>query len=119
MAIDSAFASYRDIVRDKIANIPILSLLRTPLSYLLIGNSFSPDAIVTSISPTPLLIIHGTADPVVPYSHGKRLFERAREPKQLWTIEGGDHTEAFADASSVYRQRLAAFFDESLKRQQK
>jgi fermentation-respiration switch protein FrsA (DUF1100 family) len=114
VAIDSAFASYQGIVRDKIAAIPILSYLRNPLSHLLIGNDLSPEAVVANIAPTPLLIIHGTADPVVPYSHGKRLFELAREPKKFWTIEGGEHTEAFADPASPYRQRLVAFFDEAL-----
>lgn len=115
VVIESAFSSYRDIVRDKIADIPLLSLLRTPLSFLLIGNGFSPDAAVAAISPTPLLIIHGTGDRVVPYSQGKRLFELAREPKQLWTIEGGDHTGAFEDPGSEYRQRLVAFFKASLE----
>ena len=114
VAIDSAFASYRGIVRDKIAEMPLLSVLRTPLSHLLIGDDFSPAAVVANIAPTPLLIIHGTGDPVVPYSHGKRLFELAREPKQFWTIQGGDHTEAFADSGSVYCKRLVAFFDAAL-----
>lgn len=114
VAVESAFSSYRDIVRDKIADIPLLSLFRTPLSYLLIGNSFTPDAVVAAIAPTPLLIIHGTGDRVVPYSHGMRLFELAREPKQLWTINGGGHTEAFVDPASGYRQRLVAFFNDAL-----
>ena len=115
VAIESAFSSYRDIVRDKIADIPLLSLFRTPLSRLLIGNSFSPDAVIAAIAPTPLLIIHGTGDLVVPYAHGTRLFELARKPKQLWTIEGGGHTEAFADPGSEYRQRLTAFFNDALE----
>ena len=114
MAIDSAFASYREIVRDKIGEMPLLALLRTPLASLLIGNDLSPDTFVASIAPTPLLLIHGTADPVVPYSHGQRLFALAREPKQFWTIDGGEHTAAFADPGSVYCQRLVTFFDEAL-----
>lgn len=115
VAIDSAFASYQSIVRDKIAAMPLLSLFCSPLSRLLIGDDFSPDAVIAKIAPTPLLIIHGTGDPVVPYSHGKRLFELAREPKQFWTIEGGEHTEAFADSGSVYRQRLVDFFTQALE----
>ncbi|OGU16243.1 MAG: alpha/beta hydrolase [Geobacteraceae bacterium GWC2_53_11] len=114
VVIESAFSSYREIVRDKIAAIPLLSLLRTPLSGLLIGNDYSPDATIAAISPTPLLIIHGTDDNVIPVSHGKRLFELAREPKQLWTVEGGGHIEAFVDAGSVYRRRLVAFFENAL-----
>lgn len=117
VAIESAFSSYREIVKDKIGAIPLLSLLRTPLSCLLIGNDYSPDAAIAAISPTSLLIIHGTDDGVIPVSHGKRLFELAREPKQLWIVEGGGHIEAFVDAGSAYRRRLATFYDEALKKQ--
>lgn len=116
VVIESAFSSYREIVKDKIGAIPLLSLLRAPLSCLLLGDRYAPDNVVADIAPVPLVIIHGTADGVVPYSHGKRLFELAREPKQLWTLEGGDHTEAFIDAASVYRERLVAFYDEVLKK---
>lgn len=69
--------------------------------------------VIAHIAPTPLLIIHGTNDTVVPYSHGKRLYEPA--PKRLWTVEGEEHTEAFADPGSEYRQRLVAFFNEALE----
>lgn len=114
VVIDSAFYSYQAIVRDKIT-MPLLSFFRTPLSHILLDNSLSPDAYIANISPIPLLIIHGTSDQVVPYSHAKRLFELAQEPKQLWTIEGGDHCEAFADPDLPYRQRLVDFFNQALE----
>ncbi len=114
VAVESAFSSYRGIVREKLGQMPVLSLLKGPLSHLLIGDDHSPDKVVADIAPVPLLIIHGTADLVVSYSHGERLFALAREPKQLWTIEGGGHTAAFAEPSSPYRQRLVAFFNAAL-----
>lgn len=114
VAVESAFSSYQGIVREKLGQMPVLSLLKGPLSHFLIGDSHSPDRVVADIAPVPLLIIHGTADPVVSYSHGERLFALAREPKLLWTIEGGGHTAAFAESSSPYRQRLIAFFNEAL-----
>jgi uncharacterized protein len=116
VAIDSAFSSYRGIVRDKIADMPLLSWLRWPLSYLLIGDRLSPEDYIGNIAPTPLLLMHGTADATIPYRHGKRLFELAGEPKRLWTIEVGDHAGALADPGSPYRQRLVDFFDEVLKK---
>lgn len=115
VVLESPFSSYQDIVRDKIAEIPLLSFFRTPLSRLLLGNDLSPDAVIANIAPTPLLIIHGTNDSVVPYSHSKRLLELAREPKQLWTIDGGDHTEAFLDPDSEYRHRLVDFFNDAVE----
>jgi fermentation-respiration switch protein FrsA (DUF1100 family) len=115
VAIESAFASYREIVRDKIGQMPVLSILKAPLSHLLIGDDHSPEKVVANIAPVPLLLIHGTADQVVSYRHGERLFDKARAPKELWTIKGGDHTAAFADPSSPYRQRLVRFFAVTLE----
>ncbi|NLA10742.1 MAG: alpha/beta hydrolase [Firmicutes bacterium] len=43
------------------------------------------------ISPRPLLLIHGSADEVVPVAAAQLLFDAAGEPKQLALIEGADH----------------------------
>ena len=51
---------------------------------------------------------------MVPYSHAKRLFELAREPKQLWTIEGGA-TRTLADPGSRIAKGSWPFFNESLE----
>lgn len=114
VAVESTFFSYREIVRDKIGDIPLLSLLKTPLARLLLDDDLSPADAVGKIAPIPILLIYGTADPVIPYAHGTRLFAMAREPKQFWTIDGGDHTEAFAETDSPHRLRLIAFFREVL-----
>jgi fermentation-respiration switch protein FrsA (DUF1100 family) len=114
VAIDSSFYSYRSIVRDKINEMPFFWIMKWPISFLVISNMHSPGAIVQNISPIPLLIIHGTADQVVHYHHGQKLFEKAREPKQLWTIEGGAHTDAFVSHGDVYRKRVVQFFSDAL-----
>jgi len=41
----------------------------------------------------PLLIMHGEHDEVVPVSHGRRLFEMARTPKELVTFPRGYHND--------------------------
>ncbi len=38
-----------------------------------------------------ILIIHGDQDDLVPVDHAKLLWERARDPKGLVILEGGDH----------------------------
>lgn len=115
VAADSAFYSYRSIVRDKIDNISFLRWLKWPLSFLLIGNSHSPGKVADKISPIPLLLIHGTADDVIPYHHAQWLFEKAKEPKTLWTLEGAGHTAAFGPGSPEYKRRLVTFFNEALQ----
>jgi uncharacterized protein len=39
----------------------------------------------------PLLVSHGNADRVIPFALGKKLFETANQPKQFFTVPGGDH----------------------------
>lgn len=39
----------------------------------------------------PVMVVHGTADRRIAYSHGQKLFRSAREPKKLLTIQGGGH----------------------------
>ncbi|GFO68105.1 peptidase [Geomonas limicola] len=114
VAVESAFASYRSIVREKMAQIPVLSLLRWPLSYLLIGDSYSALDAVAAISPVPLLLIYETQDNIVPISEGLKLYEKAREPKELWQVPGGTHAGAFAEADSPYRKALVQFYQKAL-----
>jgi len=57
------------------------------------GRRAVPDRLVERIAPRPLLIVHGTADWLIPPKHAQTLFARARAPKRLLLIEGGLHAE--------------------------
>ncbi len=102
---ESAFSTYKSVACDH------TSLLK-PLAFLLIGNKLSPKLVVADIAPVPLLIIHGTKDPVAPYDHAKTLYRQAKEPKQLWTIEGGGHTCALGDGLEQFAPRLLELFQQ-------
>jgi fermentation-respiration switch protein FrsA (DUF1100 family) len=39
----------------------------------------------------PVFLAHGTADRVVPFAHGERVFAAANPPKQFFRMEGYDH----------------------------
>lgn len=62
-----------------------------PVSWLAGIHSIKPLNYVAQISPRPLLIIHGTADELVPYEHALKLLARAGEPKQFLSIPRGGH----------------------------
>lgn len=47
------------------------------------------------------LILHGTADEVVPFEDAQRLYAAAQDPKELVAFEGGDHR--FSDPESRLR----------------
>lgn len=57
------------------------------------------------------LIVHGTKDGLIPFSMGKRLFERAPEPKFLFPIPGAGHNDILQVGSESYLKRLGEFID--------
>ncbi len=114
VALDSSFFSYRSIVRDKIALIPVLSWFRWPLSFLIVSNSKSPSATIAKVAPTPLLILHGTDDHVVPFHHAQWLDKAARRPKNFVAIEHGAHTDALMRNAQTFRPLLVQFFVDAL-----
>ncbi len=73
-----------------------------------------PVDLVDRIAPRPLLLIHGTDDGIVPYSHALELYAAAGEPKELWTLAGGTHAMARFEAPEEYVERVAAFFARAL-----
>jgi len=76
----------------------------------------SPVTHIGQISPRPVLIIHGASDPQMPLDEGQRLFEAAKQPKDLWVIGGGiEHLGGFQADPEVYVNRLLGFFDSSLR----
>jgi alpha/beta superfamily hydrolase len=46
---------------------------------------------VDRISPRPLLLVHGDADELIPLEHARRLYQKAKEPKELKIIPGARH----------------------------
>ncbi len=56
----------------------------------------------------PLLVIHGPRDEIVPYAHGRRLFELAPEPKAFLEMNGGHNDGPYA-TGKPYEDGLRAF----------
>ena len=113
VVLESGFSSYRAITRDKLAASFLTWPFQWPLSFL-VSDRYRPRDDIAKIAPVPVLIIHGTTDPVVPYHHAQALYAAAREPKTLWTIPDGGHTASFGRYGEIYRPRLVAFLDQRL-----
>ena len=56
----------------------------------------------------PVLIVHSRDDEMIPFSHGRRLFEAASEPKEFLEIRG-THNEGFISSADRYEEGLASF----------
>ena len=57
----------------------------------------------------PLLILHGEADEIVPFWHGRELFDRASGPKTFVAIPGAHHNDLMWVAGARYDQALRDF----------
>ncbi len=60
--------------------------------------------------PCPKLIIHSTEDEIIPFRFGRRLFERASQPKEFLAIRGG-HNEGFLLSGKTYIEGIRAFME--------
>ncbi len=57
----------------------------------------SPVRYIDRVSPRPLLLVHGERDEVVPVEHAHRLYQRAKEPKELLLLPAAGHRLRFED----------------------
>ncbi|MFC1482772.1 alpha/beta hydrolase [Candidatus Margulisiibacteriota bacterium] len=97
LILESPFSSAKEImlyVAKKKRNIPHL-FTRWGLFWFRLRLQFNLDQLdlaknIKKIA-QPLLIVHGTHDEIVPVTHGKKLFNIAREPKELLLIPGAEH----------------------------
>ncbi len=119
---DSPFASHAGIVRYRVRQVLRVSgePFATVADHLLPhiagyrGSDVMPLRDVASISPRPLLIIHGTADTAIPYEHARQIYEAAGEPKELWLAEGAEHCGAYFLDRLAYCHRIIEFFEHAL-----
>jgi pimeloyl-ACP methyl ester carboxylesterase len=57
-----------------------------------LGEGSQPYEALPQIAPRPMLVVHGTADDVVPFFHADCLIHYGRETAHLAKIEGANHT---------------------------
>ncbi len=87
--IDSAFDSYRGIARQATQGSPLRWGVPL-LEHSLPPPERDPVAAAARLK-APLLLVHGTADAVIPIAASERLLAAASSAKRLLRIEGGQH----------------------------
>uniref|UniRef100_A0A673FT35 Peptidase S9 prolyl oligopeptidase catalytic domain-containing protein n=1 Tax=Sinocyclocheilus rhinocerous TaxID=307959 RepID=A0A673FT35_9TELE len=73
--------------------------------YIYIFSPFSIDKISKVTS--PVLVIHGTEDEVIDFSHGLALYERCQRPVEPLWVEGAGHNDV--ELYGQYLERLKQF----------
>lgn len=108
LVIEGSFHSYQEVASSVMYRHWLLFPF-TGLAYALVSDEYAPAATIDRISPTPLLIVHGTADHVVPPAFGQAIYDLAREPRELWLVRGTDHLRTWR--SEAARDLLVAKLD--------
>jgi hypothetical protein len=98
--LESAFSSARDMAADMYPLFPARLLCRF---------DYNTEEAVKKIS-CPLLIIHSPEDDIVPFSHGRKIFAAAGEPKSFLQING-NHNSGFLLSGRQYETGLADFLN--------
>jgi hypothetical protein len=106
VVLDSAFAGFRRIARDKLGAFWLTWPLQVPLS-LTVPDRFSAERHIADLAPIPVLIIQGGADTIVPPANARALHKRARPPRELWRIPDTGHIRALR--RQPVRDRLANY----------
>lgn len=104
-------------VQAVIAWYPAVSCMRTAVQ-LHVDTSAMPDLLdwVTPDAP-PAMLLHGTADQLVPCSESERMYEaleKAGVPADLYLLEGAHHNDA-PFVQECMKERMLQFLDKNLK----
>ena len=107
LVLQSGFASLRLIGSQRL---PLLKIYPQSMFPKLCLDTLS---IVKSLE-LPLLIIHGTNDGTVPYSHAEVLFSNAQGPKKLITLSNANHIDLKETDEAAYKAAMKGFIEELL-----
>ena len=80
-----------------------------PVVGSLVAHGFDTDKRIEKVH-VPLLIIHGDADEIVPFSQGEAVFRKANQPKTFWRVSGAHHNDLLYVAGKEYVGRLRGFY---------
>ena len=99
--VESSFTSVPDMAKRQFPFLPTEWLVR---------NRFDSLSRIAQVH-SPILVIHGDRDGIVPYEMGRRLFEAATAPKDFYAVPGADHNDVLYRGGDRYRARLREFFE--------
>lgn len=66
---------------------------------------------------TPCLLISGTDDRHTTVAETQRLFDAARQPKEIWIVPGGGHFNMHSYAGKEYEEHISSFLGWYLRKQ--
>jgi len=99
--LESPFVSIREMARAVFPSLPVGPLLQTRYD------------VVQKIRriKTPLLVLHGDRDEIVPFAQGELVFSAAPQPKKFYKIAGAAHNDTYIVGGNRYFEELKNFID--------
>lgn len=120
---DCSYLSFRSAVRDfarayyHLPEYPLIPMAVWAAGKRLRINTKDVDLsiYVEKISPRPILIIHGREDKEIRLINGLKIYEKAKEPKELWVVDEAEHLGTYAAMGMEYEKRIIFFFNKHLQ----
>jgi pimeloyl-ACP methyl ester carboxylesterase len=100
--IESTFTSLKDLVNDRINWVP---------SWIVANYAYDTRHYLEKID-VPILIIHSPDDEMIPFKHGKSLYDSIKGPKAFLEIKGS-HNRGFIDSKAEYESSINDFINRS------
>jgi len=121
--VESPFSDYRTVIKRwawnhfKLPYYPLvaltLAILRSRVKDPEIDR-FNPVESSPKISPRPLFVIGGEFDRLMTPEDVKKVFDAARDPKQLWMVPDAWHAKCREAAGMEYDTRVIGFFSRNM-----
>jgi fermentation-respiration switch protein FrsA (DUF1100 family) len=112
-AVATELASRRQcaalVLESPLASLSRMATQVVPVLGPILAHGFNTERRIREVR-VPLLIIHGDADEIVPFSQGRSVFEQANQPKAFWQVRGARHNDLLYVAGADYLKRLREFY---------
>lgn len=100
VVMESTFTSLKDLADDLFYWVP---------SWLLTHYAYETACYLENLN-APVLVIHSRDDEIIPFHHGKHLYDSIKGPKAFTEIHGS-HNRGFLDSLSLYVASINDFID--------
>lgn len=107
LVVESTFTSMGDMGAELYPYLPVRLLCRFGYDTL--------DSI--SKAGCPVLVVHSRDDEMIPFEHGRRVFDAAPQPKEFLEISGG-HNDGFIESVESYLAGLDSFLSKYISHKQ-
>jgi len=106
LVVESTFANATDLAAELFPWLPVRWLSRL---------EYDTAAYAGGVT-CPVMVIHSRDDELIPFHHGRRVFEAAPQPKRFLEIHGS-HNAGFVESEKTYVPALRGFLADALGRE--